>query len=135
MGCGAGFHSDQARRKILKKRQHPGASQLAAEDHASLHVNAMDLKDILRKIDITSLMGGSYFPVVDENYTLAHRDAVGWKPSTASKAVVPANMAGCLLSGGISSEAVIGNILEPEILPIEVPQRIVPYKRFRSRQF
>jgi hypothetical protein len=51
MGCGAGFHSDQARRQILKKRQHPGAPQLAAEDHASLRVNAMDLKNILRKID------------------------------------------------------------------------------------
>jgi len=29
-------------------------------------------------------MDGSYFPVVNENHTLAHRDAGGWEPSTAS---------------------------------------------------
>jgi|TARA_Y100000294_G_scaffold35334_1_gene30965 hypothetical protein len=31
-------------------------------------------------------MGGSYFPVVDENHTLAQYDAGGWEPSTASEA-------------------------------------------------
>ncbi len=40
-------------------------------------------------IVVTSFMDGSYFPVVDDNHTLAHRDAVGWEPSTASKARGP----------------------------------------------
>ena len=39
-----------------------------------------------RPIVITSFMDCSYFLVVDDDHTLAHCDAVGWEPSTASKA-------------------------------------------------
>jgi len=33
-------------------------------------------------------MGGSFFPVVHSNHTLAHYDAGGWEPSIASEAVI-----------------------------------------------
>jgi hypothetical protein len=48
---GARFHPDQTRWLFLEEGKHPASPQLATENHAALRVNAMDLKNVLRKID------------------------------------------------------------------------------------
>jgi hypothetical protein len=50
MGRGTGFHANQARRLFLEEGQHLRAAQLAADNHRAQTINAMDLKNVLRKI-------------------------------------------------------------------------------------
>jgi hypothetical protein len=51
MRGGAGFHAHQTGRLFLEEGQHLTSPQLSADDHGSLSVNAVDLKDVLRKIN------------------------------------------------------------------------------------
>ena len=51
MRGGAGFHANQARRLLVEEGQHLPPPQLPAEDHATVGVNAVDLKNVLRKIN------------------------------------------------------------------------------------
>jgi hypothetical protein len=48
---GAGFHADETTGLFLKKRQNPGPAQLAADHDMAFIVNAVDLENVLRKIN------------------------------------------------------------------------------------
>ena len=50
----AGFDANEARRQLLKERQHISALQLTTKDHLTIRVNAMNLKDRLRDIETDS---------------------------------------------------------------------------------
>jgi|GEM_PF-6472495 len=45
MTGGAGFNSNEARRKLLEERQYIAALELQANDHLSLRVDTMHLKN------------------------------------------------------------------------------------------
>jgi len=47
----AGFHTNQAGPLFLEERQHLTPPQLAAENHTTLRINAVDLINVLRKIN------------------------------------------------------------------------------------
>jgi hypothetical protein len=47
----AGLHTNQAGPLFLEERQHLTPPQLAAENHTTRRVNAMDLINVLREID------------------------------------------------------------------------------------
>ncbi len=47
----AGLHTNQAGPLFLEEGQHLSPPQLSAENHTTLRINAMDLKNVLRKID------------------------------------------------------------------------------------
>jgi hypothetical protein len=51
MTGGAGFNSNEARRKLLEEREYIAALELAANDHLSLRVDTMHLKNRLRDIE------------------------------------------------------------------------------------
>jgi hypothetical protein len=53
MTGGAGFNSNEARRKLLEEREYIAALELAANDHLSLRVDTMHLKNRLRDIETT----------------------------------------------------------------------------------
>jgi hypothetical protein len=48
---GAGLHTHQAGRLFLEEGQQLGPPQLPAHDHGPRRVNAVDLKNVLRKIN------------------------------------------------------------------------------------
>jgi hypothetical protein len=87
---GAGFHAHQAERLLLEEGQHLTPPQLAAENHTTLRINAMDLINVLRKIDTNrDNVCHRAAPIslwFMKTTILAHFDAGGWEPSTASKA-------------------------------------------------
>jgi hypothetical protein len=45
MRRGAGFDTDQARRKLLEERQHVTSLEPATEDNSALRINAVNLND------------------------------------------------------------------------------------------
>ena len=51
MTGGAGFNFKEARRELLEERQYIAASELQANDHLSLRVDTMHLKNRLRDIE------------------------------------------------------------------------------------
>jgi hypothetical protein len=51
MGRGTCFNADQARRQLLKERQHIAALQLTAEDYIAFRIDAVNLKDRLCDIE------------------------------------------------------------------------------------
>src|SRR4029077_2532695 len=51
---GAGLDANEARRQLLEERQHIAAFQLTADDHITIHVDAMNLKDRLCDIETDS---------------------------------------------------------------------------------
>lgn len=73
---GAGLHANQPRRLFLEERQNLRASQLAADKHCSLGIDAMELKNVLRKASTNCdnfahrrllLPCGSYKPTIWQN--------------------------------------------------------------------
>jgi hypothetical protein len=51
MRRGAGLHTNQAGRLFPEEGQHLTPPQLTAHDHGPRRVNAVDLKNVLRKIN------------------------------------------------------------------------------------
>ena len=51
MRGGAGLHTNQTRRLFLEEGKHLTPPQLSADHHGTLRINAVDLKNVLRKIN------------------------------------------------------------------------------------
>jgi len=51
MGRGAGLDADKTTGQLLEKRQYPRPAQLAADHGPSRCIDAVDLENILRKIN------------------------------------------------------------------------------------
>ncbi len=90
MRCGTGLHPHQTPRQLLEEGQNLTASQLPADNNLARLIDAVDLKNALRDIESDrgnfvhrTAPSSSWF---SKTTTLAHCDAVGWEPSTASKA-------------------------------------------------
>jgi hypothetical protein len=50
MRCRASFHANQAGRQLLEKGDHLAASELSPDCYLTQPINAVDLKNVLRKI-------------------------------------------------------------------------------------
>ncbi len=88
MRGGAGLHTNHAGPLFLEEGQHLTPPQLTAENHTTLRVNPVDLKYVLRKIDTNRDNFAPRTAPISLWFTkttiLAHYDAGGWEPSTAS---------------------------------------------------
>src|SRR5215470_2578472 len=92
MGRGTCFNADQARRQLLKERQHRAALQLAADEYIAFRIDAVNLKD--RLCDIEADCRNRLHRLAppnrgDLNSTYVHgAHAPVEEPSTASQAVI-----------------------------------------------
>src|SRR5262245_20815980 len=77
MRCGTRFHTHQARRQGLEERDHLVAPQLLLDDHLLVCVDAMNLEDILGKIQTNRLTCMWTAPSCDSSMTITlwHFDA------------------------------------------------------------
>ena len=62
MRRGAGFYADETTGLLLEERQNPGPAQLAADHDMAFIVNAVNLENVLRKINTNRDNVGFLFP-------------------------------------------------------------------------
>src|SRR5713226_5159423 len=81
----ASLHADQARRQRSEEPQHLSSAQLLAHQYLSCRINAVNLEDVLRKVqpDRGNLLHGR-FPLMSSRSTTS-----SWHADAAAGAVHP----------------------------------------------